>query len=328
MTEQHSGRTDIFREYFSDSPFIDRFSLEQDRAITVIIPVIHSNALWRKNLESFYREIPVQELILADGGCIDDTVKIAEEFPRVRVLDHRDFRTLGYSIRGLIEEVSTEWFAYLQSDVFLPPGWFDEMWSHTSEYDWFGCKERHTVMVEYDGEFGERPWAGSQIGRKEAFGSGLFEVEDDYVYRQEDYVFANIVKRGGFREGKVSSTFHYHQTCYKESPFFRKIAGVQVNVQPSQAELERMWTMHARGIVKYLPADSWPLALEVAQSNRSIKQLGLGNEGATLAWIRETNPSWLWKVIIATWALALDGLYLRLVFLPRTILKKLLSRSR
>ncbi len=60
-------------------------------AVDVIIPIIHTNELWRANLKSIYREIPVNRLILGDGGCIDDSIDVAREFPRVQVLDHTKF---------------------------------------------------------------------------------------------------------------------------------------------------------------------------------------------------------------------------------------------
>ena len=57
--------------------------------IEVVIPVIHTNELWRANLNSVYREIPVRQLCISDGGCKDDSIKIARSFPRVEVLDQR-----------------------------------------------------------------------------------------------------------------------------------------------------------------------------------------------------------------------------------------------
>src|SRR5437762_5084073 len=114
-----------FRQYFQDREFIDRFAHDAERAIDVVIPVLHTNELWRANLLSTYREIPVKRLLVGDGGCIDDTIEVARGFPRVHVFDHTSFNSLGYSIRKLIEEVRTDWFVYLHSDVYLPEGWFD-----------------------------------------------------------------------------------------------------------------------------------------------------------------------------------------------------------
>src|SRR5262249_26955950 len=155
--------------------FVDRYSRGADRAVDVIIPILHTNELWRANLLSTYREIPVNRLLLGDGGCVDDTIEIVQAFPRVHVFDHRSFKSLGFSIRRLIEEVETDWFVYLHSDVFLPDGWFDAMCEGQDKYDWFECGQNITVFVEYMPPTldAERAYSGSQMGRKSAFADVL-----------------------------------------------------------------------------------------------------------------------------------------------------------
>src|SRR5690349_4286459 len=88
----------IFARYYTDEPFVDRRATDAAGAVDVIIPVIHTNEMRRANLRSIYREIPVNRLLLGDGGCIDDSLEVACEFPRVQVLDHRSFKSLGYSL--------------------------------------------------------------------------------------------------------------------------------------------------------------------------------------------------------------------------------------
>jgi hypothetical protein len=52
----------IFEEYYTTRPFEDRFARDASDAIEVIIPVIHTNELWRANLTSIYRQVPVRRL--------------------------------------------------------------------------------------------------------------------------------------------------------------------------------------------------------------------------------------------------------------------------
>src|SRR5260370_15393584 len=132
----------IFARYYAEEPFVDRFARSPEGAVDVIIPVLHSNELWKKNLISIYREVPVRRLLLGDAGCKDDTLVIARQFPRVEIYDHTSFKSLGYSVRALMTAVETEWFLYLHSDVYLPEKWFDTMRAHQSEFDWFGCPMR------------------------------------------------------------------------------------------------------------------------------------------------------------------------------------------
>lgn len=284
----------IFREYYEKTSFYDRYQDDPSSAVTVIIPTVHTNELWEANLFSIYREIPVKQLLVGDGGCIDDTIEIAGKFPRVIVHNHRHYKSLGFSIRKLIEAVETDWFIYLHSDVYLPKGWFDEMNHHKGDYDWFGCKMRHTVMVEYDNDYGERPYAGSQMGRKEAFAKGLGRIDDDFVYRQEDFVFSDIVAKAGFKEGKLDSIFHYHQTIKKPSPFWNpKDLKVSISQNLSLEQEIRVWNTQARGIIKYLsPSSNWVI-YDAGYGVYRLLQLRHFTKKDIYSWILETNPVWL-----------------------------------
>jgi hypothetical protein len=283
----------IFAEYYQPSPIVDRYAAEPDRGVDVMIPVFHTNELWHANLLSIYREIPVHTLILGNAGGSEEALATARAFPRVRVLDHRSFTSLGYSLRKMIEDVETEWFVYLHSDVYLPAGWFDVMERRRGEFDWFGSAMQHTVMIEYPNNYGERPWAGSQMGRKAVFEAGLGTIDDDYVYRQEDFVLSGIVRRGGGREGKVPETFHYHQTIHKPSASGRRIKTVKLDLEMSRDEEVRTWMTQAKGVVKYLQPDGEWVIHEAAQSVHRLIELGAVTRQEFEAWTRQTNPAWI-----------------------------------
>lgn len=285
----------IFMQYYSGATLVDRFALDPSDAIDVIIPVIHTNELWKANLISIFREVPVRRLLISDGGCKDDSIDIANKFPRVAVLDHRDHISLGFCLRKLIEAVETEWFAYLHSDVYLPPGWFDAMIAHQSRYDWFGCPQHVTALVEFSNvdTLGgvPRPHAGSQMGRKAAFAEGLKVIDDDYVYRQEDLVLRDLVVRNGYASGDVDDMFHFHQVMHKDSPWARKITSVRIEVEWSREEQIRAATMQIKGIVKYLKP-STALAIEVEAQLCKLIALGGMTQSAFRQWVADTRPEW------------------------------------
>lgn len=291
MTKKTDKKISIFEEYYSDIPFYDKFAHNSKDAVDVIIPTIHTNELWEANLKSFYREIPINRLLIGDGGCIDDSIKIVKKFPRVKILDHKKYVSLGYSVRKLIEEVETEWFIYPHSDVYLPSGWFDKMKPYQSKYDWFGCPMKITALAEYDLIDKIRPYAGSQMGRKKAFISGLAKIDDDYVYRQEDFIFADLVEKSGFKHGKVEDTFHYHQMMYKKGPFKRIIKNVSFEMELGENEKLREAETQARGVVKYLaPTQVQQFCLRInlmyLVKNRKI------NLREFKKWALEVNPEW------------------------------------
>jgi hypothetical protein len=281
----------IFREYYSEQRFVDRFAVNPRNAVDVIIPIIHTNELWRANLHSLYREIPIHRLLIGDGGCKDDSLKIVSTFPRVEIFDHTKYVSLGYSLRKLIEEVRTEWFIYVHSDVYLPPGWFDTMQRHQSTYDWFGCPQQITVTVEYPLVDHTRPYAGSQMGRKAAFAAGIARIDDDYVYRQEDFVLADIVTKAGYKEGRIEDTFHYHQLAYRPSAWSRKIKRVALEVEQTPEEELRAAMTQARGIVKYLDPEPM-LATWVRVNVERMIDLQQTTWKEFMQWVASTNPAW------------------------------------
>jgi hypothetical protein len=287
----------IFSRYYQVGSLVDRFAADRDRGVDVIIPIIHTNELWRVNLHSIYREIPVRRLLLGDGGCIDDSIEIAREFPRVEVLDHRNFTSLGYSIRHLIEAVTSEWFVYLHSDVFLPPGWFDAMFARRRDFDWFECNQRTTVMADYliDTTRVARAYSGSQMGRKAAFDKITPLIDDDYLYRNEDIIIAHLVTRNGMRYGKVPETVNFHQIMHKPSRWGRKVSRVGIDLELAPDEDLRASETYARGIIKYVhPNETTSDIVESVHVavNRMIELKGTTRE-AFRDWVRATNPAWL-----------------------------------
>ena len=175
----------IFERYYGEARLEDRYARDTTGAVDVIIPLLTVNDAFHANLCSYYREIPIQRLLIGDGGCSEATLAVLRSFPRVELIPQQENKTLGYCLRQLIEKVETEWFVYLHADVYLPEGWFDAMARHQRDYDWFECNRRMSVLVDYPQErqnAAERPYSGSQMGRRRAFEPFLEEIEDDYLY--------------------------------------------------------------------------------------------------------------------------------------------------
>jgi len=286
----------IFDQYYANEKFQDRFLTDSENAIDVIIPVIHTNALWRANLVSIFREIPVNRLLLGDGGCVDDTLAIAKEFPRVEVIDHSNYKTLGYSICKLIEDVQTEMFIYLHSDVFIPEGFFEKMIQHKDQYDWFETSQQITALIEYhiDIKKHERGFGlgGSQMGRKSAFESVLPKIDDDFLYRNEDIIIRKLLTDAGGRYGQIDDVFHYHQLMFKETPTGRNIESLALNLEVSDKEKIRTNTMQVKGFIKYLE----PNAVLIKEANRclmNLLELKALDWSEFYLWVKETNPVWL-----------------------------------
>ena len=219
------------------------------------MPLLNTNELWEKNLYSFYREIPINHLLIGNGGCTDNSIEIVNKFPRVKVIDQISNCSLGYCIKELIENVKNDWFIYLHADVYLPENWYDKMKEHQKEYDWYECYRKLTVLVEFwseEQQKQERAYSGSQIGRKATFKNILPKIDDDYSYRNEDIIFSELIKEEGFKYGRVINTFHYHQVMNKRGEKEPKFKKVMIEKERDRDWQSLAYNMQARFIIKYL----------------------------------------------------------------------------
>lgn len=283
---------------FSQTPFEDRFSKNADRAVDVIIPIIHTNEMWDANLRSIYREIPVKRLLISDGGCIDDSLDVLKKYPRVEIFDHKKYVSLGYCLKKLMEEVKTERFIYLHSDVYLPEGWFDQMWQSGSQYDWCESKHINTFLLDIPADYSKynRALSGGQIGKTASFAKVLPKIDDDYLYRNEDIIFAELIKETGAKYGR-SEALLYHEIMNKRSQWRRTIMKLDISVDKSREEEIREYDMQARGLIKYLPPNdqSKPGTLASIQKLIELNHLDLEK---FKEWVKTTPYGDQWLKVI------------------------------
>lgn len=284
--------SDIVRRMYSSEAFQDRFEEDPDGGITVIIPAAHVNLFWNANLLSIYREIPVAQLLVGDAGLDQDALATLRKFPRVSIFDHSGF-TLGFSLRELILSVETEWFSYLHSDVFLPPDWFSSIDKHRASADWIGCRMIQTTIWVAENPYGERPYAGAQVGRTAAFVPEIEMIEDDYVWRQEDFVLAGIVESKGLKVLNADDAFHFHQLTHKTSEIWNPSLSFTVSSRLNDTESARVAETQLFGIVKYVsPATGWPQH----QAVHYFLELILTHDFPAfrlLRRVRDLNPKWV-----------------------------------
>jgi len=92
--------------------------------VDVVMPTKNSvKPCLKKCLDSIYSEVPVNRLIVVDGGSTDGTVDLVSRYPNVEVVydlegNRATARSLGLNL------AKTEWIATIDSDVILCKDWF------------------------------------------------------------------------------------------------------------------------------------------------------------------------------------------------------------
>jgi glycosyltransferase involved in cell wall biosynthesis len=77
----------------------------------------------RECLESIYANVPVNRLIVVDGGSVDGTLELVKAYPNVVIIDDSEGNRATARQKG-IEAVETEWHIHVDSDVILCRNWF------------------------------------------------------------------------------------------------------------------------------------------------------------------------------------------------------------
>ncbi len=285
----------IFREIYGEYDFIDKKLLTDEEGVDIIVPIFNTNDLFGANLHSWYREIPINRLIVGNAGSTDNSKEILKNFPRVEIIDQSDRHSLGFCIAELISLVETEWFVYLHSDVYLPENWFSHMKKYQNKYDWYECDSKNLILIEYHEKIlknVKRAYSGSQMGRKDAFKKILPSIDDDYLYRNEDMVFQDLIQRNGYKYGRVFDTFHYHQIMNKKGEREPKFKNIMIQ-RKKDLEWEKMVNdMQARGIIKYCKPKDY-LIRSVNISLYNLYQQNKFNIDEFKIWVKENNEIWL-----------------------------------
>lgn len=94
--------------------------------LDVVVLTKNSERVLDQCLRSIFENIPVHRLLVVDASSVDETLKIVAKYNKaygnVRVINENGSRARARE-RG-IQEVETDWFAFVDSDVILCKDWF------------------------------------------------------------------------------------------------------------------------------------------------------------------------------------------------------------
>jgi glycosyltransferase involved in cell wall biosynthesis len=135
------------------------------KPVDVVVLTKNSERLLRRCIDSVYRNVPINRLIVVDGYSKDNTVQIVEEFQEKygNVVLLQDNGTRGSARQKAMEKVTSEWFMFVDSDVVLSDNWFSkaerlikddvgaiwgiEIWSVLRKMSILGLFERFTLKI-------------------------------------------------------------------------------------------------------------------------------------------------------------------------------------
>jgi glycosyltransferase involved in cell wall biosynthesis len=97
--------------------------LEKERVDVVLLTKNSLEPCLKECLDSVYSNVPVNRLLVVDGGSADGTLELVQKYPRVEVIDDVHGNRATARQKG-IEAVETPWHLHVDSDVVLCRDWF------------------------------------------------------------------------------------------------------------------------------------------------------------------------------------------------------------
>jgi glycosyltransferase involved in cell wall biosynthesis len=125
------------------------FMTKRDYEIDVVMLTKNSNKSWFKRvLTAIKREIPVHHFIVVDGYSTDGTIEIVRELFGSKIVVIKTLSPLGCARYYGMKAVDTEWFAFIDSDVEILPGWFKSALKYMSNPRVYGIQGLYRVYKE------------------------------------------------------------------------------------------------------------------------------------------------------------------------------------
>ncbi len=282
--------------YPTGGPFIDRKELEPElEPIDILIPTLDAETFLERCLFSIFREIPVNNLIICDGGSKDNTVNILKKFPRTEIYVRSDIRTTGKVMEFLISKCSTEWFVVIDSDIEISDGWYDEMKKFENKFD---AIENSNEVIAYHSfrqnkpklEENQRSYDMCHLIKKDALKD--YKCDDDFMWRYTDYFIRQTIEKSGFKYGKISSTMHINNESERikyasdSEKNYSELVWKEPEIRILDKDKEReIMIKNAKAIIKYLDPESI-----LVKNNRGLSSM---INILDRDWIKTNGSKWL-----------------------------------
>ena len=101
--------------------------MPDEKKISVCILTKDNAQTIEKCLIALCHENSFDEILLLDTGSADETLEIVSRFPKVKVFHQNGINNFGETRNFISSMAKNEWILHIDSDEFLPPGFFGEL---------------------------------------------------------------------------------------------------------------------------------------------------------------------------------------------------------
>lgn len=160
--------------------------------VDVLIPTYNRTVLLREAVDSVLQQT-MQDftIIIYDDGSTDGSIEELPDDPRIRVIRGKENRGIGHARRRLIEEATSEWCAWLDSDDLFVLTKLEKQLAHAEEtgvdivtvyMEGFGREGFHTLYDKIDISI----WKKGKLKSNTNSASMLFRTSVGKKYKHND----------------------------------------------------------------------------------------------------------------------------------------------
>ena len=183
-------------------------------------------------VRSVYANVPVNRLIVVDGGSSDGTVEFLSKFPNVLIIDDSEGNRASARRKGVMA-VETEWFMFVDSDVVLSKDWFRNASSYidggVGAIQGIDINIADSTVTDYAHAMNKlrkifRMPKKSKPAFKRAFtGDVLIRTEaiknikiPKFLHFWEDQYIRRYIERNGYRWLTIEEAYCFHHKTMRE----------------------------------------------------------------------------------------------------------------
>jgi glycosyltransferase involved in cell wall biosynthesis len=176
------------------------------KPVDVVILTKNSQRLLGKCIDSVYRNVLVNNLIVVDGYSTDGTMQIVREFQERHgnVIFVQDRGTRASARQKAMNMVKSDWFMFVDSDVILSKNWFS--------------KAEKLVKDDIGAIWGIEIW--SVLRRRRIL--KLFERVTMKIFEKRGGTHDLLVRRKAVEDIKVPYYLHTYEDAYIKSWICKK----------------------------------------------------------------------------------------------------------
>lgn len=208
--------------------YITKTKSENMAKVSVYIPCFNVQEYIQECIESLYKQTyPVDEILIIDDGCTDDTVKIAALYP-VKIIRHEKNRGLACARNSAVLAARNEFIASVDADCIAMTDWLQILMSAFTEA---GVAGAGGMLIEKKNEGIADTWRN--VHMKQDWGAQILE-NPRFLYGNNGVYRTALLKHIGLYS--LSYNSHYEDV---DVSFRLKDNGYQLKYIP-QAKVYHM----------------------------------------------------------------------------------------